>query len=389
MQILDRVSNSLIEKRMAANPVVALLGPRQCGKSTTAKEYLKGIDNYIYLDLEKLTDLAKLNDIWAFFNANLDKVICLDEIQNKPDIFSQIRSYVDENPKNGRFLVLGSASRDLINQSSETLAGRISYIEMGPFELREVQDKYSLTDLWLKGGFPRSLLSIDLEESNNWRENYIRTFLERDLPALGFKIPSPTLSRFWQMCAHIQGQLLNASKLGTSLGVSNHTIMNYLEILEETFVIRLLRPYHKNIKKRLVKSPKVYIRDSGIVHSLLSIEEFNDLLGHPVYGFSFEGFIIENLIKLFPKHQPYFYRTAIGDELDLLLIKGTEKLAFEIKASTAPEVEDGFWKVLKDLRPTKTFIIANVDSNFTIKDGIEVVNLEYMISYVKDKDRTN
>jgi predicted AAA+ superfamily ATPase len=187
------------------------------------------------------------------------------------------------------------------------------------------------------------------------------------------------------MCAHIQGQLLNASKLGTSLGVTNHTIMNYLEILEETFMIRLLRPYHENIKKRLVKSPKVYVRDSGIVHSLLSIEEFNDLLGHPICGFSFEGFIIENLIKLFPKHQPYFYRTAVGDELDLLLVKGSEKLAFEIKASTAPEVEDGFWKVLKDLKPTKTFIIANVDSSFIIRDRIEVVNLEYMISYVKDK----
>ncbi len=251
---------------------------------------------------------------------------------------------------------------------------------MGPFELREVQEEYSIADLWLRGGFPRSLLADNLEESYSWRENYIRTFLERDLPALGFKIPSQTLNRFWQMCAHIQGQLLNASKLGTSLGVSNHTIMNYLEILEETFMIRLLRPFHENIKKRLVKSPKIYIRDSGIVHSLLSIEEFNDLLGHPVYGYSFEGFIIENLIKLFPKHQPYFYRTASGDELDLLLVKGTEKLAFEIKASTAPEIDDGFWKVLKDLEPTKTFIIANVDSNYAIKDGVEVVNLGHIIS---------
>ena len=376
MKIIPRLVTQTIKKRLENNPVVAILGSRQCGKSTTALDLLKDCPNSIYLDLEKNTDLAKLNDVWAFFNANKNKLICLDEIQLKPEIFAQIRSFVDESKINGQFLILGSASRNLIRQGSESLAGRIAFIEMTPFEFCEISSKVDYKELWLKGGYPRSILQSDLEESFSWRENYIRTFLERDIPQLGFRIPANILQRFWTMLAHTQGQLVNLSKFGTSLGVTHHTIKNYLNILEETFIIRLLSPYHANIKKRLIKSPKVFIRDTGIVHALLNIEDFNSLLSHPVYGFSYESFVIENLIRYYPKHQAFFYRTATGDEIDLLLERGEELLAFEIKASTAPTIEDGFWKSIQILKPDKVFIIAQVDSPYPYQDDIWVHNLE-------------
>ena len=375
MHLIARDITQLIEKRLKTNPVVAILGPRQCGKSTLAKEIIKLHGNSIYLDLEKRTDRDKLNDVWAFFQVNRGRLICLDEIQLVPEIFSQIRSYVDETAQSGQFLILGSASRDLIKQSSETLAGRIAYVEMKAFALSEIKDEFQTNELWLRGGFPRSLLSDDLEESYSWRENYIKTFLERDIPQLGFRIPSQILCQLWSMCAHIQGQLVNLSKLGTSLGVTHNTVKSYLNILEETFMVRLLYPYHENIKKRLVKSPKIYIRDSGIVHALLQIGDFNELLGHPVYGFSFEGMVIENLIHHYPKHMPYFYRTAKGDELDLILVKGQEKMAFEIKASTSPRVEDGFWRAIEDIKPTQVSIIAQVDSFYPYTNDIAVYNL--------------
>ena len=382
MQKIDRKITSLINKRIDNNPVVAILGPRQCGKSTTALSILKNYPNSVYLDLEKRTDISKLNDIWAFFNANKNKLICLDEIQLIPEIFSQIRSFVDENDVNGQFLILGSASRALIRQSSESLAGRIAYIEMVPFELCEIKASINFHDAWLKGGYPKSVLQNDLEESYSWRENYIRTFLERDLPQLGFSIPAQVLNRFWTMLAHMQGQIINLSKLGGALGVSHHTIKNYISILEETFVIRSLLPYHKNIKKRLVKSPKVYIRDSGIVHALLQIEDFNSLLGNPIYGYSFEGFIIENLIRHHSSHQAFFYKTATGNEVDLVLIRAEEILAFEIKASTAPKLENGFFKSIKDINPTHSYVIAQVDSSYPYQDDIWVYNLaEYIDSH--------
>ena len=385
MQKINRNVIEIIKKRILSNPVVAILGARQCGKSTVAKFILNDDPDCIYLDLEKESDQAKLNDVWAFFNANRGKLICLDEIQLKPEIFTQIRSFVDEQDTNGQFLILGSASRDIIKQSSESLAGRIAYIEMTPFLRDELFSQYKIKDMHLQGGFPRSILALDLDESFIWRENFIKSFLERDLPQLGFRIPSSILNRFWRICAHVQGQLVNASKLGTSLGVTHHTIKNYLYLLEETFMIRLLNPYHANLKKRLVKSPKMYIRDSGIVHALLQIETYNELLGHPVYGFSFEGFVIENLINHHPKHEPFFYRTAAGDEIDLLLIKGQEILAFEIKSSSSPQLEKGFWNCLRDIQPSKACIIAQVNSPYPYKDDILVYDLD---SYLKNQHPT-
>jgi len=272
MHQVKRNQMTLIKTRLQANPVVALLGPRQCGKSTIAKEYLKTIPNSVFLDLENNKDLAKLNDVWAFFDLHLSKLICLDEIQRVPEIFSQIRSYVDQENINGKFLILGSASRDLIKQSSETLAGRISYIEMTPFRYSELLSEKNRHDSYTRGSFPRSFLALDEESSVDWRQNYIKTFLERDLPSLGFRIPAQVLNRFWTMLAHSQGQLINQSKLASSLGVTANTIKHYLSILEETFMVRSLNPYFENIKKRMVKSPKIYIRDARIVHALLEAE---------------------------------------------------------------------------------------------------------------------
>ena len=348
-------------------PVVALLGPRQVGKSTLAKKLMEKHLRGIYLDLERKSHINKLRDPEAFLNHNKTSFICFDEIQRLPEIFPLLRSVVDERAKNKNFLVLGSASRDLLKQSSESLAGRISYLEITPFTLFELNHK-DTTNLWLRGGFPKSFLSRNQELSNEWRENYIRTFLERDIPQLGFSIPSHLIGRLWQMLAHDQGQLLNSSKLASSLGVTAHTVNSYIQILEQTFLVRLLPPFEANLKKRLVKAPKVYIRDSGILHSLLDIDSMNELLGHPVYGSSFEGFVIENIMTRFPRWSFYFYRTRSGAELDLVMKKGRKIVAIEIKASTSPKLEKGFFIASKDIKATKKYLIAPVDATYPIKD---------------------
>ncbi|MBE8221306.1 MAG: ATP-binding protein [Bdellovibrionales bacterium] len=360
-----------------------MLGPRQCGKSTLAKEYLKTKKDTVYLDLENDQDRFKIKDIWEFFNYHKEKLICLDEIQRLPEIFSQIRSYVDQSSGNGRFLILGSASRDLIKQSSETLAGRISYIEMGPFSYKELQDTQWLNEHFIRGSFPRSVLAKSHEESFDWRKNYIRTFLERDIPNLGFRVPSSVLNNFWHMLAHLQGQILNADKLGTSLGVTAHTVKNYIHILKETFMIRCLPAYFFNTKKRLIKSQKIYIRDTGIVHALLNLDSIDNLLGHPVYGFSYETYVIETLINLYPQHEAYFFKTAKGEEIDLVLIKGQQKIAFEIKASAVPKIEKGFWSALDILKPDEVCIIAKVDKDYPIQNGVMVKSLSSVVSSTK------
>jgi len=342
---IPRQIESELHDSLLGFPAVAVLGPRQCGKSTLAKRVVAEHPSAIYLDLEKPADLAKLHEPELFFSQHSGKLVCLDEIQRLPDIFSVLRSIIDEQGCNGQFLFLGSASRDLIRQSAETLAGRIAYLELTPLSYHEIQNSgepVTLNDLWLKGGFPDSLLTRDAKASRRWRENFIRTFLERDIPQLGFRIPAPALRRVWQMCAHDQGQLLNSSKLGASLGVSHTTFRSYIDLLSETYMLRILPPYIPNIKKRLVKSPKVYLRDSGILHSLLAIDTFDDLLGHPVFGASWETVAMEAIIASFPGWEPFFYRTVTGVEIDLILVRGSRKMAFEFKASTAPKVTKGF-----------------------------------------------
>jgi len=370
-----RVKEAIIRKHLKVFPCVALLGARQVGKSTLAKEILKNAPASIYLDLEDPRDLAKLQDPLAFLEANKELLICIDEVQRYPEIFQIFRSYLDQNSRPGQLLLLGSASRDLIKQSSETLAGRISYIEINPFIASEVNN---LNRLWVQGGYPTSY-QHDHEMSFDWRINYIRTFLERDIPALGIRIPAETLKRFWTMLAHLNGSLLNSSNLASSMGVSVPTIKNYLDILEGTFVIRQLSPFHTNTKKRLIKSPKIYIRDTGLIHCLLGIETYNDLLGHPALGNSYESLVIASILETFPRYKVSFYRSSSGAEIDLVLEKGDKKIAIEIKSSTAPSLTQGFFEALKVIKPSQAFVIAQVDKPFPMKNDIWVYNLETVL----------
>ncbi len=370
-----REKETLIKKHLEAFPCVALLGARQVGKSTLAKKILSKIQSPIYLDLEDPRDYAKLQDPLSFLEANKSQLICIDEVQRYPEIFQVFRSYLDQTNRPGQLLLLGSASKDLIRQSSETLAGRISYIEINPFVASEVRD---LNRLWVQGGYPVSYQQ-DSEISFDWRVNYIRTFLERDIPSLGIRIPAETLRRFWSMLAHMNGSVLNASKLASSMGVSVPTIKNYLDILEGTFVIRQLRPFYTNTKKRLVKSPKIYIRDTGLTHCLLGIESYNDLLGHPGLGASYEAFVMASLLEKFPRFKPSFYRSSSGAEIDLVLEKGRYKVAIEIKSSSAPSLTQGFFEALKVIQPEKAFVLAPVDASFPLRNDIWVHNLESIL----------
>jgi uncharacterized protein len=369
-KITDKVKN-----RLNNFPAVALLGPRQAGKSTIALMVTKEIPKSIYLDLERPADLNKLTDPEAFFNQFCDYTICLDEIQRTPEIFPILRGVIDRGQRNGQFLILGSASRDLIRQSSESLAGRLSYLDITPFSLEEASFS-SQAEHWLKGGFPRSILTSDDEISIQWREDYIRTFLERDIPQLGFRIPANTLARFWRMLAHCHGQVLNSSKLADSMGVSSHTIRKYIDLLEQTFMVRTLPPYWKNTKKRLIKSPKVYLRDSGILHSLLSIDGMEELFSNPIYGASYEGYIIENILSCFPRWQASYYRTSSGAEVDLILQKGQKQIAIEIKASTSPRLSKGTWNSLKEIAPDETIVIAQVDTSYPLGNNVKVMPIK-------------
>lgn len=359
---------------LAQFPCTAILGPRQCGKTSLALTISKTRDS-VYLDLERPADRRRLQEPELFFEEHRRRLVCLDEIQRAPDLFPVLRGWVDRFPES-RFLILGSASRELIRQSSESLAGRIAYLELSPFLGREVfSHGVSEKKLWMRGGFPGSLLTPSEEQSVRWRSNFIQTFLQRDLPALGFTLPSLTLERVWTMCAHSHGQLLNASALGSSLGMSHTTMRKYVELLAQTFMLRLLPPFEANLKKRLVKSPKVFLRDSGILHALLGLDEFSALLGHPVYGASWEGFALEQVLSRFPLWKHGFYRTSDGTEMDLVLEKGGRRLGFEFKASAAPSVTAGFWNSVEALKLDKAYVVAPVQSGFSLKKNVHVVSL--------------
>ncbi|MEA3222815.1 MAG: ATP-binding protein [Thermodesulfobacteriota bacterium] len=368
-------------------PAVAILGPRQCGKSTLAHAIISEIEQGVYLDLEKPSDLNKLGEPELFFDMHKEKLICLDEIQRLPEIFKILRSIIDEKERNGQFLILGSASRDLIRQSSETLAGRIAYLELTPFLFSEINTENTggvgwFNKYWFRGGFPRSYLARSDKSSLRWRENFIRTFLERDIPQLGFHIAAETLRRLWMMCAHNHGQLLNASRLGESMGVSHTTLRSYIDLLSQTFMVRVLPPYEANVKKRLVKSPKIYIRDTGILHALLGIGSIDDLMGHPVFGSSWEGFVIENIIGALPGWHAGFYRTSAGAELDLVLERGTKRIGIKCKASPSPRTTKGFWNSLDDLGISQAWIIAPVKEASPIKENVIVAPLNIFLEKV-------
>ncbi len=372
--IIPRKIEDTIGKRLSNFPAVALLGSRQVGKSTLADIFCRESKVGLYLDLERDSDLSMLNEAEAFFAQFSDRFICLDEIQRLPEIFPLLRSEIDRKKRVGQFLILGSASPDLIHQSSESLAGRLAYIEITPFMRNEITE-IKQNQHWLRGGYPLSLLSTDDESSSIWREEYIKSFLERDIPNLGFSIPANTLSRFWKMLAHVHSQILNSSKLADSMGISSHSVKRYIDLLEQTFVVRALTPYTSNLKKRLVKSPKVYVRDSGLLHTLLSIETYEDLFSTPYYGASFEGYVIENILSNFPRFKASFYRTLHGSEIDLILEKGTRKIAIEIKSSSSPKVTSGFYQTIEELQIDAAMVVANIDRDYPLKNGVMAVSL--------------
>lgn len=363
-------------------PVVAVLGPRQCGKSTLVKKLSQNWGSSLFLDLQNDTDLSKLDQPGFFFESNADKIICLDEIQLVPQLFSVLRSVVDQNRQNGKYVLLGSASRDLIQQTSESLAGRIGMVYLSPFTVNELDqfEGFNLNTFWLRGGFPDSYLAESDGFSAVWRENFVRTFIERDIPQLGFQIPALQLKRLMVMCAHNQGQLLNYSKFGESLGLTHPTIRRYIDLLEQTFILRTVLPFETNVKKRLIKSPKVFVRDSGLLHQLLSIPDFNSLLGNPVFGSSWEGVVVENVIVNNPGWNYFFYRTASGDELDLVLEKGNQRIAVECKATTAPKLTKGFYRALEVVKPQQTFVIIPTQVSYEIAPNITVCGLSEFLS---------
>lgn len=394
--MIDRRLSIKIIDDLKRSPSVALIGPRQVGKTTLALNISESVPS-IYVDLEDRLDLEKVRDISTFHAQNADKLIILDEIQRLPEVFAQLRSIVDKERrkgnKAGQFLFLGSASIDLLQQSSESLAGRIAYLELHPVDFLECkgQGTDEMNQLWLRGGFPESLLAGSDKDSINWRRDFIRTYLERDIPMLGPRIPAETLERFWMMLAHNQGTVINAAQLARNMEVSGVTVGRYLDLLVDLLLVRRLRPWTSNIGKRLVRSPKVYVRDSGITHALLNIAEYNNLLGHPVVGGSWEGFVIENLLSVAPSHvQPYFYRTSGGAEIDLVLeFSGAEKWAIEIKRSSAPTLSKGFYIACDDIKADRRYIVYSGQESFSHSNGVNAISLPDLMQEIIGQDDNN
>ena len=363
-------------------PVVALAGPRQVGKTTLARTVARKLGNAVYLDMERPSDAARLADPELYLEPLAGRLVILDEIQRRPELFPVLRGLVDAKRANGRFLLLGSASPDLSRQASESLAGRIVYHELAPFTMSEVAAgaRDTRMTLWNRGGFPGSFLASSNARSFAWREAFIETHLQRDLPALGVRIPATALRRFWEMLAHYHGQLWNASKIAGSLGVTPPTAKHYLDTLEDTFMIRQLPPFAANLKKRLVKSPKIYLRDSGLLHALLRIDTIDDLLGHPVAGASWEGWVIEQALAVSATHTgASFFRTAAGAEIDLVLERPRGKrIALEIKLSSAPQPSRGFWSGIADLKPSASYVVYPGKERYPLGQGVEALPISML-----------
>ena len=381
--MIPRRLEPVVQERLSHLPAVVLLGPRQSGKTTLAHAIAAGRDS-IYLDLESPVDREKLADASFYLSRHEDKVVILDEVQRLPELFSTLRGLIDQGRRRGRtagrFLLLGSASADLLRQS-ETLAGRVAYIELSPFDVLETPDDQR-DRLWVRGGFPESFLAVDESRSFAWRQDFIRAYLERDIPQLGPRIPATTLYRFWTMLAHVQGGLFNAAQLARGLSVDGKTVARYLDLMADLLLVRRLQPFQANIGKRLVKSPKVYVRDSGIVHALLNIGSHEALLGHPVAGASWEGFVVENLMAAAPPRTvPLFYRTAAGAEIDLLLeMPGHGIWAIEIKHGLTARPEKGFFVACDDLEPTRRFVVNSGTERYAVCAGLEAIGLRDLMT---------
>ena len=390
--MIKRQAQSEITRLLEEFPAVGLLGPRQVGKTTLAEEIAASVNpEPIYLDLERPSEAARLNEPEEYFELHKGKLIILDEIQRVPKLFQILRGVIDrrrrEGQRTGQFLILGSASVDLLKQSSESLAGRIAYKELSGFTVAEIDNKASkdFERLWLRGGFPDSFLAKNDEASLRWRLNFISTYLERDVPQLGPRIPATTLRLLWTMLAHSQGGQLNIAQLGNNLDVTAPTAKRYVELLEDLLLIRALRPWAGNVGKRLVKAPKVYIRDSGLTHALLNLTTLDDVLGHPVVGASWEGFVIENLLSYLPIGvTPWYYRTSAGAEIDLVIEKNSkERYAIEIKRSQAPSVSKGFHLGCEDIKATKRFIVYSGKERFPVAKDITAIPLLDMMNELR------
>jgi predicted AAA+ superfamily ATPase len=387
-----------VEQTLKRVPAVALLGPRQIGKTTLAKLISESRPS-IYLDFESPKDLARLEDPVSFLSQHADELVVLDEIQRKPDLFMALRGIIDKNRRAGKrgeqFLLLGSASMHLLRQSSESLAGRIHYIEMSGLNMLEINDDTlaGLHRLWLRGGFPDSYLSDSYPHSMEWLEMLIRTYLERDVPQMGFRIPAARLRRLWTMISHLQGETLNFSKLGSNLEVDGKTVSTYLDLLVDLMLVRRLEPWHENVKKRLVKSPRFYVRDSGILHRLLDINDYDGLLSHPVLGKSWEGFVVENIHSVLPNTvESYYYCTAAGAEIDLLLkFSYNDIWAIEIKNGAVPKVKGGFHQACDDIGATQRIVIHGGEDDFPLAHGVKAMSLlsfmRYLAQQLGDKTR--
>ena len=384
--LIQRHAFSIVQSALNRQAAVALIGPRQVGKTTLAR-MIGEQRNALYLDLEDREDRTKLASPRLYLERFEDRLVILDEIHRMPELFQTLRGIIDEGRRKGkgvgRFLVLGSASIDLLRQSGESLAGRIAYVNLKPLTALEIDVRRPAVErLWLRGGFPDHYLAADDAESLALRKDFIRTYLERDVPLFGPRIPAETLERLWTMLAHRQGGLLNASELGRSLAISTQTVTRYIDLLVDLLLVRRLPPYHANVGKRLVKAPKVYVRDSGLLHALLNIETLDRLAGHPVIGASWEGFVLENLLAVLPwRTQPLFYRTAVGAEIDLVLERPDgERWAIEIKRGLAAKLERGFHHAREDLSPTKSFVVYSGEERYPVAEGVEAIGLREMAS---------
>jgi predicted AAA+ superfamily ATPase len=386
---LSRTIEKSVKEAIENFPVTAIIGPRQCGKSTLVKHIISGRGDaciapteVLYLDLERPSDLQKLENAEWFLSTQKDKLICIDEIQRQPELFPLIRSLVDEWNRPGCFLVLGSASRDLLKQSSESLAGRIVYKQLTPFLISEISTDYKIEQYFERGGFPRSLLSKSDEASFEWRESFISTFLERDMLQWVNFTPI-TMRRIWQMLAHLNGQTVNYSDLGRALGISNQTIKNYIDLLESTYMVHVVRPYVSNLGKRLVKAPRVYVADSGVDAALINIRSFQDLSGHPSFGAIWEQIVLSNIKGMFPDVEVFFYRTSGGAEIDFVLKLRNQIIAVECKASYTPSLTEGNYSALKDIAPEHTFVVTPSPDSWSMKEGIDVVSLRELLERLK------
>ena len=377
---------------------MGLLGPRQAGKTTLAFAQKALYPNALYLDLELPSAQRQLDDPEAFLMAHAQQLVILDEVQRMPELFGILRGVIDQrrrmNQPSGQFLLLGSATGVLLQQSSESLAGRVAYVELPALQASEIfSSKASVADLnalWMRGGFPLSWLAASDADSMTWREVFITTYLEKDIPALGPRIPATTLRRLWTMLAHHQGELLDQSKLASALAISGQTVSRYIDLLCDLMLVRRLPAWHGNVGKRLIRSPKVYVRDSGLVHALLGLSNLDAVLGHPVAGSSWEGFVVEQLVNAAPNAQASFYRTSNGAEVDLVLtFRNQQTWVIEIKRSSAPTVSRGFHQAAVDLGAVRKLLVAPVEQTYPMKEHIEVVDVLTAVRWVTEQDQNN